>query len=106
MIPSKVPLSEYYNDYVGPGKRYSFKQVIHQQRVLGRKVSPFGSNMKEISLFPGLVTSMVHKFCSLIFQLGLVIDLTNTSRYYPASDLKKEGIKHVKVLVGFDSILS
>ncbi|XP_035544420.1 mRNA-capping enzyme-like isoform X1 [Juglans regia] len=66
MIPSKVPLSEYYNGYVAPGKRYSFKQVIQQQRVLGRK-------------------------------LGLVIDLTNTSRYYPASDLKKEGIKHVKI---------
>ncbi|KAG2690772.1 hypothetical protein I3760_09G205100 [Carya illinoinensis] len=66
MIPSKVPLSEYYNGYVAPGKRYSFKQVIHQQRVLGRK-------------------------------LGLVIDLTNTSRYYTASDLNKEGIKHVKI---------
>ena len=42
---------------------------------------------------------MIFEFCSLIFQLGLVIDLTNTTRYYPASDLKREGIKHVKVLV-------
>lgn len=33
-------------------------------------------------------------------QLGLVIDLTNTSRYYPVTDLKKEGIKHVKVCSG------
>ncbi|XVE61593.1 hypothetical protein DITRI_Ditri06bG0053000 [Diplodiscus trichospermus] len=63
IIPSKVPLSESYNDCVPPGKRYSFKQVI---RRLGRK-------------------------------LGLVIDLTNTSRYYPITDLKKEGIKHVKI---------
>lgn len=39
MIPSKVPLSESFNDSIPPGKRYSFKQVIHQQRVLGRKVS-------------------------------------------------------------------
>ena len=38
IIPSKVPLDESYNDCVPPGKRYSFKQVIHQQRVLGRKV--------------------------------------------------------------------
>lgn len=37
------------------------------------------------------------KFYSLIFQLGLVIDLTNTTRYYSTIDLKKEGIKHVKV---------
>ncbi|CAL5210801.1 unnamed protein product [Lathyrus oleraceus] len=66
MIPSKVPLGESFNDCIFPGKRYSFKQVIHQQRVLGRK-------------------------------LGLVIDLTNTSRYYPVTDLKKEGIKHVKI---------
>lgn len=39
MIPSKVPLGESFNDCIPPGKRYSFKQVIHQQRVLGRKVS-------------------------------------------------------------------
>ncbi|XP_059647150.1 uncharacterized protein LOC132293621 isoform X2 [Cornus florida] len=74
IIPSKVPLGEFFNDYVYPGKRYSFRQVIHQQRVLGRK-------------------------------LGLVIDLTNTSRYYPASDWKKEGIKHVKIQCkGRDSV--
>ncbi|KAK7349950.1 hypothetical protein VNO77_07876 [Canavalia gladiata] len=74
MIPSKVPLGESFNDSIAPGKRYSFKQVIHQQRVLGRK-------------------------------LGLVIDLTNTSRYYPVSDLKKEGIKHVKIQCkGRDSV--
>ncbi|KAJ8899770.1 hypothetical protein K2173_019470 [Erythroxylum novogranatense] len=66
IIPSKVPLGEFYNDCIPPGKRYSFKQVIHQQRVLGRK-------------------------------LGLVIDLTNTTRYYQTTDLKKEGIKHVKI---------
>ncbi|WRX23035.1 Dual specificity phosphatase [Theobroma cacao] len=66
IIPSKVPLGESYNDCVPPGKRYSFKQVIHQQRVLGRK-------------------------------LGLVIDLTNTFRYYQTTDLKREGIKHVKI---------
>jgi hypothetical protein len=38
--------------------------------------------------------------CCVVLQLGLVIDLTNTSRYYPVSDLKKEGIKHVKVCCG------
>ncbi|KAK7390624.1 hypothetical protein VNO78_25950 [Psophocarpus tetragonolobus] len=74
MIPSKVPLGESFNDCIAPGKRYSFKQVIHQQRVLGRK-------------------------------LGLVIDLTNTSRYYPVTDLKKECIKHVKIQCrGRDSV--
>ncbi|XP_057512276.1 uncharacterized protein LOC130794378 isoform X2 [Actinidia eriantha] len=74
IIPSKVPLGESFNDHVPPGRRYSFKQVIHQQRVLGRK-------------------------------LGLVIDLTNTSRYYSALDWKKEGIKHVKIQCkGRDSV--
>jgi len=47
----------------------------------------------------------MHKYCfftlySLDLQLGLVIDLTNTSRYYPVTDLKKEGIKHLKVCSG------
>ncbi|XP_057513116.1 uncharacterized protein LOC130795154 isoform X3 [Actinidia eriantha] len=73
-VPSKVPLGESFNDCVPPGRRYSSKQVIHQQRVLGRK-------------------------------LGLVIDLTNTSRYYSALDWKKEGIKYVKIQCkGRDSV--
>ncbi|XP_024015070.1 mRNA-capping enzyme isoform X2 [Eutrema salsugineum] len=66
IVPSKVPLNESYNSHVPPGSRYSFKQVIHNQRIAGRK-------------------------------LGLVIDLTNTTRYYSTTDLKKEGIKHVKI---------
>ncbi|KAL2554749.1 mRNA capping enzyme family protein [Forsythia ovata] len=74
LIPSKVPLGESFNDCVLPGRRYSFRQVIHQQRVLGRK-------------------------------LGLVIDLTNSSRYYLINDCKKEGIKHVKIpCKGRDSV--
>ncbi|XP_021277196.1 mRNA-capping enzyme-like [Herrania umbratica] len=67
IIPSKVPLGESYDYCVPPGKRYSFEQAIHQQRVLGR-------------------------------TLGLVIDLTNTSRYYRTTDVKSEGnIEHVKI---------
>lgn len=37
LIPSKTPLGDGFD--IPPGKRYSFKQVLHQQRVLGRKVS-------------------------------------------------------------------
>ncbi|MFS7945550.1 putative mRNA (guanine-N(7)-)-methyltransferase [Helianthus anomalus] len=66
IVPSKVPLGESFNDCIVPGKRYSFRQVIHQQRVLGRK-------------------------------LGVVIDLTNTTRYYSVNDWRKEGIKYVKI---------
>ncbi|KAI7728393.1 hypothetical protein M8C21_026809 [Ambrosia artemisiifolia] len=74
IVPSKVPLGESYNDCIVPGKRYSFRQVIHQQRVLGRK-------------------------------LGMVIDLTNTTRYYSVNDWKKEGIKYVKInCKGRDSV--
>ncbi|KAM7271796.1 hypothetical protein ACFE04_031010 [Oxalis oulophora] len=73
IIPSKVPLSESFNDNIPPGKRYSFKQVIHQQRAVGRK-------------------------------LALVIDLTNTSRYYGQHDLPRE-VKHVKIQCkGRDSV--
>nr|KAJ0202207.1 hypothetical protein LSAT_V11C600326860 [Lactuca sativa] len=40
-----------------------------------------------------------------LIQLGLVIDLTNTSRYYSMNDWKKEGIKYVmevEVIYGSD----
>ncbi|KAF5953668.1 hypothetical protein HYC85_006524 [Camellia sinensis] len=138
IIPSKVPLGESFNAYVPAGKRYSFKQVIHQQRVLGRKAhedmdeifqgrgkvvqgqsllnikakmgNPWGGEQgRDQSLEEdgdvegyggGAETSVVK-----ISMLGLVIDLTNTSRYYHASDLKKEGIKHVKIQCkGRDSV--
>ncbi|TYJ17540.1 hypothetical protein E1A91_A09G059000v1 [Gossypium mustelinum] len=40
------------------------------------------------------------------WKLGLVIDLTNTSRYYQTTDLKKKGIKHVKIQCrGRDAVL-
>ncbi|XP_047980187.1 mRNA-capping enzyme isoform X3 [Salvia hispanica] len=74
LIPSKVPLGESFNEEILPGKRYSSKQVVHQQRVLNRKI-------------------------------GLVIDLTNSSRYYNLNDWRKEGIKHVKIpCKGRDSV--
>ncbi|KAI5441312.1 hypothetical protein KIW84_010684 [Lathyrus oleraceus] len=38
-------------------------------------------------------------------ELGLVVDLTNTTRYYPLSDWTKEGIGHVKIRCkGRDSV--
>ncbi|KAK3016222.1 hypothetical protein RJ639_006461, partial [Escallonia herrerae] len=66
LIPSKVPLGESFNEKIPSGKRYSPKQVILEQKHLGR-------------------------------QLGLVIDLTNTNRYYPESDWTKEGVRYVKI---------
>ncbi|XP_008235258.1 PREDICTED: mRNA-capping enzyme-like [Prunus mume] len=73
IIPSKVPLGESFKDHIR-GETYTPKQVIHQQRLLGR-------------------------------ELGLVIDLTNTTRYYPVSDWTKEGIRHVKIQCrGRDSV--
>ncbi|XP_026420265.1 mRNA-capping enzyme-like [Papaver somniferum] len=74
IIPSKVPLGETFNECIFPGKRYSLKQVLHQQKILGREV-------------------------------GLVIDLTNTTRYYQPSDWRKMGINHVKIACkGRDSV--
>ncbi|EPS61749.1 hypothetical protein M569_13044, partial [Genlisea aurea] len=74
LIPSKVPLGEAYNADIPPGKRYSYKQVLHLQSVTRRK-------------------------------LGLVIDLTNSTRYYEASVWMKEGIKYVKIRCkGRDSV--
>lgn len=40
-------------------------------------------------------------FVGCLFQIGMVIDLTNTTRYYPPSDWKKQAIKHVKVRFGW-----
>lgn len=48
---------------------------------------------------------VIQKQRQLKRELGLVIDLTNTTRYYPTSDLKKEGIRHVRIpCKGRDSV--
>lgn len=39
IIPSKVPLGESFSDHI-QGETYTPKQVIHQQRLLGREVIP------------------------------------------------------------------
>jgi len=67
MIPSKVPLGESFNDCIPPGKRYSFKQVIHQQRVLGRKVSRIYSE--------NVILHLNFCFCFLFF---FVIEFSST----------------------------
>ncbi|GAU51449.1 hypothetical protein TSUD_413460 [Trifolium subterraneum] len=47
----------------------------------------------------------IHQQRALGRELGLVIDLTNTTRYYQLSDWKKEGIGHVKIRCkGRDSV--
>ncbi|KAH9608157.1 hypothetical protein KSS87_015409 [Heliosperma pusillum] len=39
------------------------------------------------------------------FKIGMVVDLTNTDRYYSTSDFKKEGIKYMKIRCqGRDSV--
>ncbi|XP_021753647.1 mRNA-capping enzyme-like isoform X2 [Chenopodium quinoa] len=74
IVPSKVPLDESFNDCIGPGKRYAFRQLFHLTRV---------KNIK----------------------LGMIVDLTNTDRYYSPSDFKKEGLKYLKIRCqGRDSV--
>ncbi|EOA22740.1 hypothetical protein CARUB_v10003452mg [Capsella rubella] len=64
IVPSKVPLSESYNNCVPRDKTYTLKQLLTN----GRK------------------------------NLGLVIDLTNTTRYYhPQTELIQNGVEYVKI---------
>ncbi|KAF6156800.1 hypothetical protein GIB67_033269 [Kingdonia uniflora] len=119
IIPSKVPLGEFFNDYIIPGKRYSLRQVIHQQRVLGREVSAsililclHGINKELGETILGLFLNLFNSDSAPVMvrklgptRIGLVIDLTNSTRYYPVLDWKKQGIKHVKIACkGRDSV--
>ena len=63
IIPSKVPLGESFNDAIIPGKRYSFRQVLHQQRVLGRKVEAL-----ELNLFHYILVGF--RSCHVFFRIS------------------------------------
>ncbi|OVA10755.1 Dual specificity phosphatase [Macleaya cordata] len=68
---------------------------------------PLGESFNDC-VIPGKRYSLrqvIHQLRVLGRELGLVIDLTNTTRYYPPSDWKKQGIKHVKIACkGRDSV--
>jgi hypothetical protein len=89
MIPSKVPLGESFNDCIFPGKRYSFKQVIHQQRVLGRKVSR--TYPKNVILHLGVFLSVSYAL-SLIFSWILNFEQSNQNErgFYQKRKYKKD----------------
>lgn len=38
-----------------------------------------------------------HWFCYFQVKMGLLIDLTNTTRFYDRSDIEKDGITYIKL---------
>lgn len=54
------------------------------------------SRMRTFLVSPLLLTEL-YRFFPIPFQIGLVIDLTNTTRYYSPAEWTRQGIKHVKV---------
>ncbi|GMP91044.1 hypothetical protein CsSME_00041910 [Camellia sinensis var. sinensis] len=79
IIPSKVPLGESFNEYIHPEKRYSSRQVIHQQRQLGREVSIdlmefFKYDVSSFGL-PFLFFSVCSRALSPLYCKGAVLTL-------------------------------
>ncbi|KAL1821555.1 hypothetical protein ACET3Z_016424 [Daucus carota] len=75
-------------------------------RLIPSKV-PLGEHFND-SIVPGKRYSyrqVIRQQNALGRKIGMVIDLTNTSRYYSVSDWKNEGIRHVKIACkGRDSV--
>ena len=40
---------------------------------------------------------MTYHFVFLQVKMGLLVDLTNTTRFYDRNDIEKDGIKYVKL---------
>ncbi|CAK9277141.1 unnamed protein product [Sphagnum jensenii] len=84
------PLPEGWSDCPGAGEPIA--------RLIPSKV-PLGESFNEL-LEPGKRYSRAHVVRhqqALGRKVGLVIDLTNTSRYYNSNEWTKEGVKYVKV---------
>ncbi|XP_043711172.1 mRNA-capping enzyme-like isoform X3 [Telopea speciosissima] len=105
VVPTKRPRS--YDRYKPPsgwvdcppyGK--SIDNIIPSKVPLGESFNSSVAPGKRYSL-----RQVVHLQTVAGRELGLVIDLTNTTRYYSPADFKKQGIKHVKIACkGRDSV--
>ncbi|KAJ4834833.1 hypothetical protein Tsubulata_026289 [Turnera subulata] len=105
IIPSKVPLGESFDQYIPCEHRYTPKHVIYQQRQLGREVSWLKAIVLPLCAQKYSHFLLNSCFLTWLIQIGLVIDLTNTNRYYPISSWSEEGIGYSKIrCVGRDSV--
>ena len=56
------------------------------------RILPFSQlNLEQIQLLGNL------SFLLPKVKMGLLVDLTNTSRFYDRNDIEKEGIKYIKL---------
>lgn len=93
-IPMKVPLGARYDRFVAEEYRFTIEMAIEKalRRMQGRSfpVNP----PPDAPLGPdGNPPGVTH----VPACLGLVIDLTNSSRYYDADGWQRQGIKYVKI---------
>ncbi|KAL9263194.1 mRNA-capping enzyme-like protein, partial [Drosera capensis] len=93
ILPSKVPLGERFNDAVPAGKRYSSKQVFRH------------FNTGKIQVGPGEWPILLKEQGADSLKLGMVVDLTNTDRYYYPNEFTNKNVKHLKIRCqGRDSV--
>ena len=97
--PDRYKLPHGWLDCPAYGKVIS-NFIIPSKVPLGEAFNDYVPTGKRYSL-----RDVFYKQRNLGREIGLVIDLTNTSRYYPPLDLKKEGVGHVKIACkGRDSV--
>lgn len=57
------------------------------------RILPFSQLiLEQIQLLGNLLSFLLPKV-----KMGLLVDLTNTSRFYDRNDIEKEGIKYIKL---------
>ena len=87
----QVPLGVQHNDRIPPDKRFTPRHVVEQLAMQGI----------EVCCTQEIVQKTVAKGKPVrvgnAMQVGLVIDLTNTWRYYDVEEWTAQGVEHCKV---------
>lgn len=91
----KTMLGPRYDDQVAEENRFHPSMLSNYLKSL--KVSnPVKSEaLRNILKLTKLTSRRV--FFSLQVKMGLLVDLTNTTRFYERGDIEKEGVKYVKL---------
>lgn len=93
LIPMKVPLGARFDSHIAPEHRFNISDAVAMARHAVEGVR-FEGVVPHESEEPG--QPPVPRRVELAAEVALVIDLTNSSRYYDAQQWMKHGLQYIK----------
>jgi hypothetical protein len=93
----KVPLGARFDNFIAPEHRFNIESAVElvKQRVAGLFMEQLAPPAEDAPLGPNGEPPPPQRI-QVPLVVGLVIDLTNSSRYYDARQWQQHGVRYIK----------